>query len=129
MEDMEKLRIEPTDDSPFIILNKENNRFEISGISLPEDAIAFYLPVLNWLRNYKNDPAEKTEFNFKLIYFNTASSKLILDILLILEEIKENGNEVVVNWHSLKSDEDMQDAGEEYSEMVDLNFKYFTYES
>ena len=89
---MEKLRIEQTEDSPFVILDKENNRFEISGKSLPEDVIEFYLPVLNWLRNYKNDPSEKTEFNFKLLYFNTASSKLMLDILMILEEIKEKGN-------------------------------------
>ena len=125
---MEKLRIEQTDDRPFIILDKENSRFEISGKSLPEDVIEFFLPVLNWLRNYKNDPAELTEFNFKLIYFNTASSKLILDILMILEEINEKGNKVVVKWHSMKEDEDMQEAGEEYEEMVDLTFEHITYE-
>ena len=125
---MEKLRIEQTDDRPFVILDKENNRFEISGKSLPEDVIEFFLPVLNWLRNYKNEPAELTEFNFKLIYFNTASSKLILDILMILEEINEKGNKVVVKWHSMKEDEDMQEAGEEYEEMVDLTFEHITYE-
>lgn len=125
---MEKLRIEQTEDSPFVILDKENNRFEISGKSLPEDVIEFYLPLLNWLRNYKNDPSEKTEFNFKLLYFNTASSKLMLDILMILEEIKEKGNDVIVNWHSLKEDEDMQEAGQEYEEMVELAFKHITYE-
>jgi len=125
---MEKLRIEQTDDRPFVILDKENSRFEISGKSLPEDVIEFFLPVLNWLRNYKNEPAELTEFNFKLIYFNTASSKLILDILMILEEINEKGNKVVVKWHSMKEDEDMQEAGEEYEEMVDLTFEHITYE-
>ena len=125
---MEKLRIEQTDDRPFVILDKENNRFEISGKSLPEDVIEFFLPVLNWLRNYKNEPAELTEFNFKLIYFNTASSKLILDILMILEEINEKGNKVVVKWHAMKEDEDMQEAGEEYEEMVDLTFEHITYE-
>ena len=125
---MEKLRIEQTDDRPFVILDKENSRFEISGKSLPEDVIEFFLPVLNWLRNYKNEPAELTEFNFKLIYFNTASSKLILDILMILEEVNEKGNKVVVKWHSMKEDEDMQEAGQEYEEMVDLTFEHITYE-
>ncbi|MBN1131765.1 MAG: DUF1987 domain-containing protein [Bacteroidales bacterium] len=125
---MEKLMIEQTDDSPFIILDKEQNRFEISGKSLPEDVIEFYLPVMNWLRNYKNDPSGKTEFHFKLIYFNTASSKLILDILMILEEIRETGNEVAVKWYSMPGDEDMREAGEEYSEMINLPFEYMTYE-
>ena len=125
---METLRIEQTDDSPLIILDAENKRFEISGKSLPEDVVEFYLPVLNWLRNYKSEPAERTDFNFKLIYFNTASSKLILDILMILEEIKEKGHEVLVKWHSIKSDEDMQEAGQEYEEMVELDFEHITYE-
>ena len=125
---METLRIEQTDDSPLIILDADQKRFEISGKSLPEDVVEFYLPVLNWLRNYKSEPAEKTDFNFKLIYFNTASSKLILDILMILEEIKENGHEVLVRWHSMKSDEDMQEAGQEYEEMVELDFEHITYE-
>ena len=125
---METLRIEQTDDSPLIILDAENKRFEISGKSLPEDVVEFYLPVLNWLRNYKSEPAEKTDFHFKLIYFNTASSKLILDILMILEEIKENGHAVLVSWHSMKSDEDMQEAGQEYEEMVELDFEHITYE-
>lgn len=125
---MEKLRIEQTDESPFVIMDKDNDRFEISGKSLPEDVIEFYLPILNWLKNYKLDPSEKTLFNFKLVYFNTASSKLILDILIILEEIKESGKNVVVRWHALKSDEDMQEAGQEYEEMVDLPFEHLTYE-
>ena len=125
---MEKLRLEQADDRPFVLLDKDKDRFEISGKSLPEDVIEFYLPILNWLRDYKHEPAEKTVFNFKLIYFNTASSKLILDILIILQEIKESGKDVLVRWHALKSDEDMQKAGEEYEEMVELPFELLTYE-
>ena len=69
---MEKLRIEPSDDTPFVIMDKYQQRFEISGKSMPEDVVEFYIPVLTWLRNYKNDPLDETEFNFKLIYFTTA---------------------------------------------------------
>jgi hypothetical protein len=125
---MTSLRIEPADDTPRIIFDKENNKFEISGKSMPEDVVDFYQAVLDWLNAYKSDPLERTEVNFKLIYFNTASSKLILDILLILEEIHEEGKSILIKWHSLENDEDMQEAGEEYSEMVDLEFEYITYE-
>jgi len=125
---METLKIDPTDDSPAVILDQENNRFEISGKSLPEDVVDFYQPVLDWLTGYKSTPNSKTEFNIKLQYFNTASSKLILDILMILEEMADEGKEVLVKWLSLKSDEDMQEAGKEYEEMVEVPFEHVSYE-
>lgn len=125
---MAALRIEPADDTPLIILNREEERFEISGKSMPEDVIDFYQPVLDWLATYRSAPLEKTIFDIRLIYFNTASSKLLLDVLMILEEIREQGNEVLVRWHSMTYDEDMQEAGREYADMVDLDFEYLTYE-
>ena len=126
---METLRLEQTDDSPFVMLDKENNRFEISGKSLPEDVVDFYQPVLDWLNSYRSEPNSNTEFSFKLIYFNTASSKLILDILMTFEEMVEEGHNVLIKWLSHKSDEDMQEAGKEYEEMVDVPFEHVTYES
>lgn len=125
---MNTLRIEPTDDSPQVILDKENSVFEISGKSLPENVLEFYRPVMDWLQEYRKDPGPKTGLTLKLIYFNTASSKMILDILMVLEEMAEAGHEVVVRWMSLKSDEDMQEAGKEYEEMVDVPFEHLTYE-
>ena len=125
---MEALRKDPTDDSPFVLFDGDNGKFEISGKSLPEDVILFYQPVLDWLEEYKSSPLDKTIFDFKLIYFNTASSKLLLDILLILEEIKEEGHDILVRWHSLSNDEDMQEAGEEYADMVEVEFEYLTYD-
>lgn len=124
---MEALRIEQTDDSPEVILDQEGNLFEISGKSLPEDVVDFYQPVLDWLNSYRKSPNTKTEISFKLVYFNTASSKLILDILMILEEMVEEGRDIIVKWLSLKSDEDMQEAGREYEEMVDVPFDHVTY--
>lgn len=125
---MEALRIEQTDDSPEVILDQQGNRFEISGKSLPEDVVDFYQPVLDWLGEYRTNPNPRTEFSFKLIYFNTASSKLILDILMIFEEMVEENQNILVKWLSLKSDEDMQEAGREYEEMIDVPFEHVTYE-
>jgi hypothetical protein len=125
---MAALRIEPADDTPLIILSREEERFEISGKSMPEDVIDFYQPVLDWLKKYSSAPLNKTIFDIKLVYFNTASSKLLLDLLLILEGIREQGHEVLIRWHSMAYDEDMQEAGQEYAEMVDLDFEYITYE-
>jgi len=120
---MEIINLEGTEDTPKIILDKTNKIFEISGRSLPEDSSEFYQPVLEWLGEYGNDPLPETIFDFKLEYFNTASSKLILDVLTALEDI-ENAK---IHWYFYEDDEDMEEAGEEFSELVDVEFELKPY--
>jgi hypothetical protein len=120
---MEIISLEGTEDTPKIILDKSNGIFEISGRSLPEDSAEFYQPVLDWLGEYANQPLPETIFVFKLEYFNTASSKLILDILSALEDIPGTK----IHWYFYEDDEDMEEAGEEFSELIDLDFEFKTY--
>ena len=124
---METLKIESTKISPLVILDKESNIMEISGRSLSEDVNTFFAPVINWIQEYALDPLEVTVLNIKLSYFNTASSKVILDMLFLLEGMMEDGHKVLVRWHSPADDEDMMEAGERYSEMVDIPFEMVSY--
>lgn len=124
---MEKILIKGTDDTPNVVLDAESNKFELSGRSLPEDVSAFYAPILSWLDNYAEKPNPKTVFDFKFSYFNTASSKIILDIMMKLEEMHQEGKPVLVNWHYASDDEDMADAGEEYAEIVEIPFEKLKY--
>jgi SiaC family regulatory phosphoprotein len=120
---MEILNLEGAEDTPKIILDKKNGIFEISGRSLPEDSAEFYRPVLEWIETYAAEANPSTEFTFKLEYFNTASSKLILDVLSALEEIKG----IKILWYFHEDDEDMEEAGEEFSELVEIPFEFKTY--
>ncbi len=120
---MEILNLEGTEDTPKIILDKNNGIYEISGRSLPEDSAEFYQPVLDWLDEYAGSPNDSSTFVFKLEYFNTASSKLILDVLSKLEDIEG----ATVDWYFHEDDEDMQEAGEEFSELVEIPFEFKTY--
>ena len=124
---MEVIKIIGTDDTPNVVLDVENEIFEISGRSLPEDVASFYEPILEWLDRYSDEAVGKTVFNFKLVYFNTASSKLILDILLKLEEMFEAGKDIVIKWHYPDDDEDMEEAGEEYADIVEVPFEQVSY--
>ena len=124
---METIKIQGTEDTPKVILDKDTDIMEVSGRSLPEDVTSFYEPVLTWLEEYSQNPNKKTIFNFKLVYFNTASSKLLLDILMKLEEIHEAGNDVLIRWHFPEDDEDMEEAGEEYADIVDVPFEQVSY--
>lgn len=124
---MNIINIKGTDDTPNVILDKEKGLLEISGRSLPEDVNMFYEQILDWIDEYAENPNDRTEFNFKLEYFNTASSKVILDILLKFEEIVEKGKEVVIKWHYHEDEEDMLEAGEEYADIVEIPFDYVVY--
>lgn len=124
---MEVIKILGTEDTPGIVMDAQNEIFEISGRSLPEDVTSFYEPVLTWLNGYVEGPNPKTIVNFKLTYFNTASSKVLLDILMKFEEIHNAGKEVLIRWYSPDDDEDMQEAGEEYADIVDVPFEQLSY--
>jgi hypothetical protein len=124
---MQAIKIKGSDDTPNVILDKDNGVFEISGRSLPEDVAAFYEPILEWLEEYADNPLDKTIFNFKLEYFNTASSKLLLDVLLKLEDMFDDGKDIMVRWHYPDDDEDMEEAGEEYADIVEVPFEQVSY--
>src|SRR6478736_7911664 len=117
---MESLIIEEGEDTPKVVLDKKKSIFEISGRSLPEDTVHFFKPVLEWLRAYKNEANPTTDFVFKLDYTNTASSKLLLDVLQALQTIKN----VKVIWYFRDDDEDMEEAGHEFAEQVDIPFEF-----
>ena len=111
-----------TADTPCVILDAERGIFEISQMSLPEDAVDFYSPILAWLREYAQNPNPETVFNMKLEYFNTASSKQLIQILLILQEMKDRSN-VLVKWFYKEIDEDMLALGEEYKQIMQIPFE------
>jgi len=121
---MEKLFIKESEDSPKIEFDSENKVFEISGRSLPENAIGFYEPLLQWLDQYSTNPVDVTIVNFKLEYFNTSSAKQLAKILLLLEKMSVKGHKVVINWHYQKEDTDMYASGNRFSKLISLNFSF-----
>jgi len=124
---METFKLAGSEDTPSVTLDTGIQLFEISGRSLPEDVAVFYNPVLDWLEKYSANPLTKTVFNFKLTYFNTASSKMILDVMMKLEALHEGGKDVLVKWYYPHDDEDMKEAGAEYADIVDIPFEQVGY--
>lgn len=124
----EKFQIEKKQDSPEVIFDKDENFFKMSGRSFPADPDDFYQPILKWLEGYKDSKPEKgMVFNFRLEYFNTASAKMLLDLFFKLEDINEAGTDVKIIWNYLDDDEDMLEAGEEFDEIVEIDFEFVEY--
>lgn len=95
----------------------------MSGRSVPENTAEFYQQVYHWLDRYAENPAPDTGVNVYFEYFNTSSSKCLLDIFRKLESIHASGkSRVSVLWNFEKDDEDMMETGEDYGSMIELPF-------
>jgi len=120
---METISIEGTAKTPTVKFDAEGGVFEIKGRSIPENSIEFYKPLVDWLDEYAKSPKPKTQVNVQLEYFNTSSSKCILDVFKKLETIHKGKSEVTVNWYYEEDDEDMLEAGEDYESIIRVPFK------
>lgn len=121
------LIIDKTQDTPEVILNPNENHFWFTGNSIPENTKKFYDPVFQWIENYVNTPNEETIVNFKMIYFNTSSTKSLLDIMILFKELAKNEKSLIINWYFPEEDEDMYEAGIGFSKMVRFPFNFIKY--
>ncbi|MFT6165891.1 MAG: hypothetical protein ACJAV5_000748 [Vicingaceae bacterium] len=120
---MENLVIEGSPKTPTIKFNPEEGKLLIQGRSIPENSIDFYKPLVDILEEYAGNVKESTRVDIVLEYFNTSSSKCILDVFKKLEKINEAGGGVAINWHYEEDDEDMLEAGEDYQAIINIPFK------
>ena len=108
---MRQLRIEAREQTPLVILNKENSKMEIRGYSLPDSAHEFYDEIIAWFKEYAKNPNPVTNVIFDFYYVNSTSSKFINDILKELDNILADGKTVAVEWFFDSDDEDIEQLG------------------
>jgi len=121
---MNPLFIIGSNDCPTILLDKDKGTFEISGQSLPEEAISFYLPVIEWFEEYIKEPLPETILTLDLDYCNSSSTKAIADVLEVLEDYYKAGGKVEVRWMYMEDDDDMLDVGKEFQEIIKVPFAF-----
>ena len=120
---MESINIDGTPKTPDVQFDGEKGALLLKGRSIPENSIEFYKPLVDWLDSYSGTPQPKTVCEIQLEYFNTSSSKCLLDLFKKMETMNKNGNEIVINWYYEEDDEDMLEAGEDYQSIIDVPFK------
>ena len=120
---MEPISFEGTPKTPTVNFNSDTGIVEIKGRSIPENSIEFYKPLVDWLEEYKENAQPMTKVIIQLEYFNTSSSKCILDVFKKLEAIHKAKNPVEIHWYYEEDDEDMLEAGEDYESIIRVPFK------
>ena len=111
---------EPAFRTPEIKFDPGNNFFMIRGRSLPEDANEFFAPYKNWLKNYFQGSVSDAEFILQIDYFNSSSSRMILEIMYILRDSINEGNKIKVVWRYEEDDDEMMTVGEEIQTIIEI---------
>ncbi|WP_421878136.1 DUF1987 domain-containing protein [Marinoscillum sp.] len=125
---MEKFFIEPTRVTPLVNFDPEEGILEVKGRSSPENSILFYQKIIDNLDEFVNDGGDEFTANFSFEYFNTSSSKCLFDVFKKLSKISDAGKELIINWYYEEDDEDMMEAGEDYADLLDLDFNFLEIE-
>jgi hypothetical protein len=130
---MNILKIKSTKLTPEIVMDPTNHVVEIKGFSFPEDAQEFYQPIINWLKEYKEEYSNNFKDNnelkvyFKLVYFNSASTRLLVEIFELLNKMLTGGYSIKVYWHYDIEDPKMGETGNELSEITKVPVQIISY--
>ena len=133
---MDNLILLPTDFTPKVTFMVETGQLEFSGISRPEDVAGFYEEPLKWLADFEEAVLksenrygiQELRFIFKMSYFNSSSSKYIIQMLRHIKNLNEQGIDITIDWYYEEGDEKMMEDGEDLAEAVDLEFNYIEME-
>ncbi len=123
---MQKYELKQSSKSPSIVLDPNKGEMFLGGRSIPDNALDLFGPMLDWASQYVENPQKTTKIVFNFEYYNTASSKSILEFLLIMNELQKKNCDVKVFWHYKEDDDDMYEEGEVYSDIVNIPFEFIS---
>ncbi len=113
---MTDLQIHGTASAPMVRANKTTGILEMRGDSYPENSFEFFKPIVGWIESYLADSEAPLTIELFLLYLNTSSVKVMMDIFDTLEEAHQSGRTVQVNWHYDADNERIAELAEEFKE-------------
>ncbi|MFP4023015.1 MAG: DUF1987 domain-containing protein [Thiohalospira sp.] len=130
---MNSLKIEGTTFTPEINFDIDNNTLSFLKVSKPANAYEFYQPVFEFIDHFekekvKSKVVKELVIDFKFDYFNTATAKILYELLEKIKRIKSQGVDIIINWFYHKEDDDLLEEGHMMAEAVGLDFKFITLE-
>lgn len=119
---MNDLKIVATQSTPLIETDSSRGVIYMEGDSYPENSFEFYRELVAWVTAYLQDSQRPLVLELALLYLNTSSIKVMMDIFDELEEAHEAGRDVTVNWRYDLDNERVAELAEEFKE--DCSFAF-----
>lgn len=120
-----KIEIKEQIDTPYVCLDPESGKCEISGKSYPEDIYEFYTQIVDWFEDYTLHAKKDLVINMRLRYFNSSSQKIFN---VIFEKLIDGTNfKTTVNWFYDNEDEEILESGKIFEGLTGLKFNYIAF--
>lgn len=117
---MDNLVIARTDSTPEIRFDISTRVLEVRGESYPENTAEFYAPVFEWIKAcLEETSSQPITVNMEIVYFNSSSSKALMNLFDLLNAAVEEGKTISVNWIYDADNESALEYGEEFKEDVE----------
>jgi hypothetical protein len=116
------LILNATNSTPQIRLDSNNGLLQFKGRSTPEHPAEYYATVNDWIEKYLHQPNKSTTIELYFEYFNTSSSKCLLELLRKLAVLAQAGKDIRFVWFHEVGDDDMRETGKDFQEILKVSF-------
>ncbi|MCQ2203201.1 MAG: DUF1987 domain-containing protein [Bacteroidales bacterium] len=104
---------EESEKSPLITL--DGDVLSISGRSYMNDAVDYYRRILNIITDIQTVSLQVV---VAMEYFNTSSSKCLLELFKLVRKKAEAGQKASIVWKYSSKSPEMQETGEDYRDLL-----------
>lgn len=122
---MKPLIIDSTSYSPKVILDINDKTLSFNGECRPENVSNFFIPIIAWFEGLKSEEitSENIPITFNLDYFNSSSSKHLMDLFFLIRDLNDDYNyNLDIVWEYDEDDEDVYEAGIDFQDLSGVIF-------
>ncbi|MFN5417840.1 MAG: DUF1987 domain-containing protein [Flavobacteriia bacterium] len=121
------MQISATPKTPLVQFDFEAKFLLLKGVSCPDNPLQFFTPIFENLKEYLKSNTELS-IEMQLDYFNTGSSKCILNLFQMITDALEDKQNIKVKWLTDEGDSELREAGKIFQEMSGLDFTFLNNE-
>jgi len=118
-----KLEQQKTNSTPYILIDEEKGYIRFEGKCYLEDILGFFREINEWLEKYLSSDFTALTFDCAMEYFNSSTTKMLYNMLRIMDKKAADGKKITVNWIASSDDDMIIECGEDFrEEMETLEF-------
>ena len=115
---MDLLYKEASENTPLVLFNFEKGLFILEGQCTLDEPESFFTSIENHIRDYIKQPDERTILTLNLSAINISSSKFLLNIVVLLDELYQLNKDVKIRWVYNNDEDGNYELGNDYADKL-----------